>query len=162
MKKLPLFILLQLIWITLLVGGCSRYSSSPSTSLGISDLGIPDTVTIKIMSGNTQNDQLVLEPAGTIDVHPGTVVNWIIDPSSNVKFFLIEKKVFSRNIFDSNFPPPTNYTTSGFGKVDASAAINRVFNYNIWWVKDHLDGYGHRYDPKLAIRPSKGTPVKND
>ena len=149
MKKIHLFILFQLIWISQLVVGYSRSNISNSKSQARTD-----SINITIKSGNIKNGKLILDHTGTVDVYRGTVVTWNVDPSSNVKYFLIEKKGSSKEIFNIHNPPPGNYTGRGSGKVDENAVLNREFSYTIYWITNPFDNHIYRFDPKLAVKPN--------
>lgn len=147
MKKILLFIFLQLVWVVLLISGLWLYQTNLPVSLDkISD------VTITIKSGNVKNDKLILEPAGEVKVSNGTVVNWVIDPSSNVDSFRIEKKwLFSTQIFKDRHRPPARLTRRGSGTVD-SFKTSKKYRYNIYWIKKG-ETEEKKFDPKLAIKP---------
>ncbi|MEO6723016.1 MAG: hypothetical protein ABIN67_21805 [Ferruginibacter sp.] len=153
MKKVLLFLLLQLIWICLLVGGLSLYNKS----LSFSD-SYPTTITIK--SGNAKDNTLVLDPGDdTVEVFRGRKVTWIIDGSSNVESFRIGKKKASTQIFVIGTHPATNHTRRGWGTVDPLRGKGTVFSYSIFW-KMAGDTTEREFDPKLAVKSNSFAPLE--
>lgn len=145
MRKTLKFILLQLIWICLLVGGLMLYHNSLS-----SEDSHPTTITI--VSGNPQDGTLVLKPADDpVPVCRGRQVTWAIDPSSNVDTFRIEKKNESEQIFAIGFYPSSRRTKHTWGTVGITGRKGKPYNYTIYWKMKGETGE-RRFDPKLAIK----------
>ena len=145
MKKIHLFILLQIVWISLFVIGI-LYFNKPDW-FGPANV---ETRTIKIMNGDPENGHLILDPDTTVIVKPGWKVEWVIDSSSNVNKFHIKKKPGSSEIFNRNHKPPSRDTTRESGIVGNYK--ERTYSYDIKWK---IKGYEKQYtfDPKLAINP---------
>lgn len=158
MKKILLFIVLEIILAGLLVGGLFLYHESL-----VANSQVGKSVTIKIKRGNSMNNTLTLEPANTVNVFNGSVVTWIIDPilTSNVDSFRIEKKENSPEIFRNDHLPPRTHAQRASGTVDNLS--ERIYNYNIFWRKrgDPKSMKERRFDPKLALIPVKDSPTKD-
>lgn len=151
MKKIIWFILLQLICICLLAGGLFLYHNS------IISKGSHAT-TIKIMNGNPIDNTLLLDPnTDMIGVYRWRKVTWIIDTSSNVDYFRIEKKDTSKQIFILG--PPSKHTKSGWGTVGPVIGNNTVYGYNIFW-KMRGDTTERKFDPKLAVISNTFAPIE--
>lgn len=151
MKKIPLFILLQLVWVGLLVGSLTLYHSSLNSDQSLSR-------TIKIMSGNPKNDELTLSPnTDPIMVSRWRQVTWEIDPASNVKSFMIQKKKYnSKQIFFPLLRPSAHLKRTSSGTVNSLVGKSNVYNYTILWkmITDSDSIPLRQFDPKLAINPN--------
>lgn len=152
MKKLPLFILLQLIWIGLLIGGLSLYHKSPIKMKVKSG-----PIIIRIISGQPMNDSLVIIPANldTVIVYRGDTIIWAIDSLSNVDSFKLALKKPTPD-FGGSFPG-LNYSKIAAGIIGPHAKLNKVYEYNIFW-KMKNDTRQWVLDPKLSIKPNPGHP----
>lgn len=148
MKKILLFILLESISICLLVVGFWVYNNSMSFD------GYHQTI-ITIESGNPLNDSLKLNSDTTPEVYKGRKVTWIIDQSSNVDSFRIQRKPKSKRIF--LFSPSSEYNKEASGTVSPRylVANGKLFNYNIYW-KMKGDTTVRKFDPKLSVKPNPG------
>lgn len=153
MKKIVWFILLQLICICLLAGGLLLYHNSI-----IFDKSHPTT--IKIMNGNLIDSTLLLEPnLDTINVYRLRKVTWIIDSSSNVDSFRIEKKDTSKEIFFFGLEQSSHHKISAWGTVYPVIRKDTMFSYNIYW-KMSGEKTERKFDPKLAVISSSFAPIE--
>ena len=154
MKRIHVFILLQLIWIGLLVGGLSWYHDS----FNFQPLA---PITITIMQGNLQDSTLILVPSAdsVIVVEGKQKVRWKIAPGSNVGTFRIKKKDTSIGIFSILNPPPKGHTDDGEGKVSGTVDSGDKYYYDIFWkLPNESKERERRFDPKLAVNSSKAAP----
>lgn len=148
MKKILLFILLEVILFSLLAGGFwvnNNYMSLDSYH----------QTTITIMRGNPSNDSLILDPDTTPEVYKGRKVNWIIDSKSNVDSFSIRIKKNSDHIFPFFLLPPSKFTREGSGTVYPRFTIGdrKLYRYDINWKMKGEDTV-RTFDPKLSIKPT--------
>ena len=154
MKKIQLFILLQIIWACLLVGSLWVYHNYFQLARSL-------PITITIITGDPKNGTLELLPDAnsTVIVKKNQMVIWKIDSASNVDSFRIEKKDTSAEIFDQK--PHKKQSKEDSGKVK-STKLQIVYDYNIFWkIKgDKADSDERKFDPKLAINPSIIDPLE--
>lgn len=108
---------------------------------------------IEIISGNTSNGKITLDPEGTVDVEDGDTVIWTIAPKcSEVASFRIKKKIYSKQIFKSTNAPSSDYGKRTEGLVDHRHNRVTYYTYSIKWKDQSGDKYTH--DPIIAVKPS--------
>ena len=149
MKKIHLFILLQLVWISIFVTGI-LYFNKPTP---LPEVNNDSVTTITIFNGKPKNGHLEINPDTTIRVYANTEVKWVIDSTSNVESFRIKKKWLSSDIFDEHQQPPSSPSRSSSGTVGKYK--NKTYNYKILWtMKKDKSRQEYTFDPKLAIKPT--------
>ena len=112
------------------------------------------------MNGNLIDSTLLLEPnLETINVYRLRKVTWIIDSSSNVDSFRIEKKDTSQEIFFFGLEQSSHHTRSGEGTVGPSIATGTEYSYTIFWIKK-METTERKFDPKLAVISSSFAPME--
>ena len=147
MKKIILFLLLQVLLFCFFYGGQALYHNFSKSSKG-------RNVVITIKSIIPGTDNLILDPTtDPVDVYKGKDVIWTIDPSSNVDSFRIEIKNNYPQIFHPSYKPPIKHAKSSKGHVDTIHGNGTIYGYSIIWKKPG-DTTQHRFDPKLAVRSS--------
>lgn len=152
MKKLLLFILLELICLCLILGGLYIKNNSMNFT------NEHDT-TIEIVNGDTSNDTLTLNPGIMPDVYKGRKVTWNINPSSNVESFRLKRKDKTDHIFIIS--PLSDFKKEISGTVYPRYLIadDRIYNYYILWKKKG-DPKVRTFDPKLAVKSTGFTTLE--
>jgi hypothetical protein len=146
MKRVFLFLAIQL----LLFGGFYLTLNLYSNSNFFNPKG--KNIAIEIVSGNTENHSLVLDPPDTVSGWGRKKVTWSIDSTAAiVESFEIVKKESSPQLFQWIDREPRSQTRNGKGRFkNISKDVDYV--YSIIWY-DTM-GLKHTFDPKIAVKPS--------
>ena len=143
MKKIILFVFVQLVLVSLLIGGLIGYESFTNAERA-------HDVTITIKGVDPVTNDLIMDPPANneVPVYKRQLVTWHIDPSSNLQYIRIKKKDTSDGIFDELKPLADGRWQ---GHVGFFNTTDKVYSYNIFW-KLRTGTREITFDPKLAVR----------